>query len=170
MTYPSRILPPSSGRTSGARCRCNPRSSHAGFDHSEHSRIRRQDRHRPIRDQAWQPHREHRPFDLKADTPTEVGFPDCNPTPDTFTGSAHASAQPHGLVEPKTSFHTRRRPGRSFTFTVQADPHLNSKVEPTRMETTLPAYSIFDCDALESARAWLGIGRACDDSPAPAPQ
>lgn len=76
-------------------------------------------------------------FALKAGEPVEVAISGLTPNTqyfyrlDTRVGTAPWSA------EPERSFRTQRPPGSTFAFTVQADPHLDSNMEPKLLERSL---------------------------------
>ena len=76
-------------------------------------------------------------FALQAGVPLEV--PISGLQPDTQYFYKLSTRAPNGawMAEPEHSFRTQRAPGRTFTFTVQADPHLDDKVEPKLLERSL---------------------------------
>jgi len=69
-------------------------------------------------------------FALKAGQPTEVSVVGLQPDTQYFYRLNTREGDGPWAAEPERSFHTQRAPGRSFVFTVQADPHLDYNTEP----------------------------------------
>lgn len=77
------------------------------------------------------------PFVLKAGEPVEVAITALQPNTQYFYRLHTRQASGTWNAEPEHSFRTQRPPGSTFTFTVQADPHLDSNVEPKLLERSL---------------------------------
>ena len=69
-------------------------------------------------------------FALKAGQPVEVLIPGLQPNTQYFYRLSTRAGSAAWDSEPEYSFHTQRPPGSAFTFTVQADPHLDYNTEP----------------------------------------
>lgn len=69
-------------------------------------------------------------FVLKAGLPSEVVLSGLQADTQYFYRLRTRTAGGAWQAEPERSFHTQRPPGHAFTFTVQADPHLDYNTEP----------------------------------------
>ncbi|MDR3402917.1 MAG: metallophosphoesterase [Chthoniobacter sp.] len=69
-------------------------------------------------------------FPLKSWEPAEVAITALQPDMQYFYRLSTRSAGGAWTTEPEHAFRTQRPPGRAFTFTVQADPHLDYNTEP----------------------------------------
>lgn len=76
-------------------------------------------------------------FALKAGVPAEVALTGLQPDTQYLYRLSTREGSGGWSTEPERSFRTQRAPGSTFTFTVQADPHLDSKVEPKLLERSL---------------------------------
>ena len=76
-------------------------------------------------------------FALKAGEPAEISITGLQPDTPYFYRLSTRAGSGAWTPEPEHSFRTQRPPGRTFTFTVQADPHLDDKVEPKLLERSL---------------------------------
>ncbi|MEO6741334.1 MAG: metallophosphoesterase family protein [Chthoniobacteraceae bacterium] len=76
-------------------------------------------------------------FALKAGVPAEVALTGLQADTQYFYRLSTRAGIGAWTAEPEHSFRTQRAPGRTFTFTVQADPHLDDKVEPRLLERSL---------------------------------
>ena len=76
-------------------------------------------------------------FALKAGVPVEVPITGLQPDTQYFYKLSTRAGTGTWTTEPEHSFRTQRAPGSTFTFTVQADPHLDDKVEPKLLERSL---------------------------------
>jgi len=69
-------------------------------------------------------------FGLKAGVPAEVAITGLQPDTQYFYRLSMRTGAGAWATEPERSFHTQRPPGGAFTFTLQADPHLDYNTEP----------------------------------------
>jgi len=69
-------------------------------------------------------------FALKAGQPTEVVITGLQPDTQYFYRLSTRAGAEAWVMETEHSFHTQRPAGSSFTYTVQADPHLDYNTEP----------------------------------------
>jgi predicted phosphodiesterase len=76
-------------------------------------------------------------FALKAGVPAEIAITGLQADAQYFYKLSTRAGTGAWTTEPEHSFRTQRAPGRTFTFTVQADPHLDDKVEPKLLERSL---------------------------------
>jgi predicted phosphodiesterase len=76
-------------------------------------------------------------FALKAGQPAEVAITELQPDTQYFYRLSTRVGNGAWTAEPGRSFRTQRPPGSKFTFSVQADPHLDDKVEPKLLERSL---------------------------------
>lgn len=76
-------------------------------------------------------------FALKAGVPAEVPITGLQADTQYFYKLSTRAGTGAWTAEPEHSFRTQRAPGSTFTFTVQADPHLDDKVEPKLLERSL---------------------------------
>ena len=76
-------------------------------------------------------------FALKAGVPAEVAITGLQPDTQYSYKLSTRAGSGAWTPEPERSFRTQRPPGSTFTFTVQADPHLDNKVEPKLLERSL---------------------------------
>jgi len=76
-------------------------------------------------------------FPLRAGEPAEVAITGLQPDTQYFYRLSTRAGSAPWITEPERSFRTQRSPGRTFTFVVQADPHLDDKVEPKLLERSL---------------------------------
>jgi predicted phosphodiesterase len=76
-------------------------------------------------------------FALKAGQPAEVVISGLQPDTRYYYRLGTRAGSGAWTTEPEHSFQTQRPPGHPFTFTVQADPHLDNKVEPKLLERSL---------------------------------
>jgi predicted phosphodiesterase len=70
------------------------------------------------------------PFALKAGLPAEVVMTGLQPGTQYFYQLSTRAGTGAWTAEPERTFQTQRPAGRAFTFTVQADPHLDYNTEP----------------------------------------
>lgn len=77
------------------------------------------------------------PFRLTAGQPLEVNLSGLKPDSEIFYQLSTRTSTGAWKPEPLKSFHTQRNPGASFTFTMQADPHLDYNTEPAVYLKTL---------------------------------
>ena len=76
-------------------------------------------------------------FALEAGEPAEIALTGLQPDTRYFYRLSTRAGSADWMTKPERSFHTQRAPGRTFTFNVQADPHLDSKVEPKLLERSM---------------------------------
>ncbi len=76
-------------------------------------------------------------FALKAGEPAEIEFRGLQPDTQYFYRLSTRIGSGAWGAEPERSFRTQRPPGSTFTFTVQADPHLDRNMEPKLLERSL---------------------------------
>ena len=76
-------------------------------------------------------------FTLKAGEPAEVSMTGLQADTQYFYRLSRRAGGAAWTAEPERSFRTQRPPGNAFTFTVQADPHLDNRVEPKLLERSL---------------------------------
>jgi len=76
-------------------------------------------------------------FAVKAGVPAEIPITGLQADTQYFYRLSTRAANGVWAAEPEHSFRTQRAPGRTFIFTVQADPHLDDKVEPKLLERSL---------------------------------
>ena len=76
-------------------------------------------------------------FPLKAGEPAEIAVTGLQADTRYFYRLSTRAGAGAWATEPERSFRTQRPPGSTFTFTVQADPHLDDKVEPKLLERSL---------------------------------
>ena len=76
-------------------------------------------------------------FRLIAGTPVEVILSGLQPDTQYFYRLTTRAGSVAWTPEPERTFRTQRGPGHAFVFTVQADPHLDNKVEPKLLERSL---------------------------------
>ncbi len=69
-------------------------------------------------------------FALKAGAPSEILLDGLQPDTRYFYRLSTRERGGAWIAEPERSFHTARPPGAAFTFTMQADPHLDYNTEP----------------------------------------
>jgi len=69
-------------------------------------------------------------FPLKAGEPSAVAITGLQPDTPYFYRLSTRSGGGAWKTEPEHSFHTQRPPGKPFTFTIQADSHLDYNTEP----------------------------------------
>lgn len=77
------------------------------------------------------------PFALKAGEPVEVAITGLTQDTQYFYTLSTREAGEAWNAEPERSFHTQRAPGNAFTFTVQADPHLDYGIDLPTYEKSL---------------------------------
>lgn len=76
-------------------------------------------------------------FPLKSGEPAEIAISGLQPDTQYFYRLNTREGSGAWSAEPEHSFRTQRPPGKTFTFTVQADPHLDSNVDPALLERSL---------------------------------
>lgn len=76
-------------------------------------------------------------FVLKAGQPAEVLIPGLQPDTQVYYSLSTRAGAGAWIAEPEHSFRTQRPPGRSFQFALQADSHLDDKVEPKLLERSM---------------------------------
>ncbi|MEO6785255.1 MAG: metallophosphoesterase family protein [Chthoniobacteraceae bacterium] len=74
---------------------------------------------------------------IKAGVPAEVAITGLQPDTQYFYKLSTRAGTGAWVTEPEHSFRTQRARGRTFTFTVQADPHLDDKIDPKLLELSL---------------------------------
>ncbi|MEI8107702.1 MAG: metallophosphoesterase [Verrucomicrobiota bacterium] len=76
-------------------------------------------------------------FVLKAGEPTEIEISGLQASQQYFYRLSTRAGDASWSAEPEGRFRTQRAAGSAFTFTVQADPHLDSSVEPKLLERSM---------------------------------
>ncbi|MEI6715215.1 MAG: metallophosphoesterase [Verrucomicrobiota bacterium] len=77
------------------------------------------------------------PFRLSAGQPLEINLSGLKPGSEIFYQLSTRASGANWTTEALKSFHPQRPPGSSFTFTIQADPHLDYNTEPAVYLKTL---------------------------------
>jgi len=76
-------------------------------------------------------------FVLKSGQPAEIRISELQPDTQYFYRLSTRAGGGEWNAEPERSFRTQRAPGRSFQFAIQADSHLDDKVEPKLLERSM---------------------------------